>query len=91
MVSQKEENDFEWKKINEMINEMINAQEKNLLALGRQIVPGVTSEDILQPNDFPDLENHPIFRYEEGILTGMRSVQIGLLVQRESSKHFEKA
>ena len=43
------------------------------LKLARRIVPGVTSDDILQPNDFPQLEQHPEFRYEEGTLAGILS------------------
>lgn len=58
-----------------ILEEMIDMQRKNLLRLGRRIVPNLTPEDVLQPNDFPELENHPEFRYEEGILAGLLSAQ----------------
>jgi hypothetical protein len=48
-------------------------QTTKLLRIANQINPRVTEEDILQPNDFPELENHPYFRYEEGALHGMQS------------------
>ena len=60
----------------ETIQDLIAHQEKKLLALAREIIPHLTSDDIMQPNDFPELENHPIFRYEEGILAGLRTAQI---------------
>jgi hypothetical protein len=57
------------------IEQMVQTQQASLLALARRIVPSLTSEDILQPNDYPELENHPEFRYEEGVLAGMQSLQ----------------
>lgn len=61
-----------------IINEMIDAQQTHLLALGRRIVPNLTPEDLLQPNDYEELENEPLFRYEEGILAGMLSIRMAL-------------
>lgn len=61
-----------------LISEMEEFQRKKLLSCGRQIIPNLTSDDILQPNDFLDLENHPVFRYEEGILAGIQSVSIAI-------------
>lgn len=54
-----------------LLDEMIEQQKIRLLKLAREIVPYVTSDDILQPNDFPELENHPFFRHEEGYLQGL--------------------
>ena len=56
---------------------------EKLLDFGRSIIPTLTSEDILQPNDYPELENHPSFRYEEGILTGVQSLQIALIALKK--------
>ncbi len=64
--------------MNEIISltdEMVDDQRRKLLVLGRQFVPNLTSEDILQPNDYPVLEENPLFRYEEGILAGMQTLQ----------------
>ena len=52
---------------------MIDQQQKKLLKIATQIRPNVTTDDILQPNDYPELENHPFFRYEEGVLEGLQS------------------
>lgn len=68
----------DWNAIDQTIVEMIELQQKKLLACGRQIIPNLTSDDVLQPNDFPVLENHPVFRYEEGMLAGFQSMQMAL-------------
>jgi len=60
------------------LNELIENQKKALLALAVRIVPGVTDDDLLQPNDFPALENHPEFRYEEGVLHGFLAAYAAL-------------
>lgn len=64
--------------VEQVLQELIDGQQKTLLECARRIVPNATSDDILQPNDFPELENHPYFRYEEGLLAGLQSAQIAL-------------
>lgn len=54
-----------------LFEELIEAQRSKLLACARSLVPHATADDILQPIDFPELENHPYFRYEEGVLEGL--------------------
>lgn len=61
-----------------ILNELIAEQQAKLLHLGRRRIPCLTADDILQPNDFPELELDPLFRYEEGVLAGMLSVQATL-------------
>ena len=60
----------------ELFNELIELQKEKLLKLAREIVPHVTPDDLMQPNDFPELEAHPLFRYEEGVLEGLYSASI---------------
>lgn len=62
-----------------IIEEIVEAQEKRLLKLGREIRPNLTVEDVLQPNDYLELETHPEFRYEEGVLEGVKTVQMALM------------
>ena len=57
--------------VEKLFDEMIHFQREKLLNFARKIIPYVTPDDILQPNDFPELEFHPIFRYEEGVLEGL--------------------
>jgi hypothetical protein len=65
--------------LNRFLEEMIAHQQQVLLALGRRLVPNVTLDDLMQPNDFPILESHPIFRYEEGVLHGLQVAKSALL------------
>jgi hypothetical protein len=67
-----------WDDIDKVLGEMIESQQKALLKCGQRIVPFLTMDDILQPNDFSELENHPFFRYEEGVLAGFLSIQMAL-------------
>ena len=61
--------------MDKLFEELITHQKGKLLNLANEIVPGVTEEDILQPFDYPELERHAGFRYEEGILHGILSTK----------------
>lgn len=63
----------------EIFDEMIAFQEQKLLKIASEIVPNITSDDILQPFDFPELEKHPHFRYEEGYLKGLFAAKMAYL------------
>lgn len=65
--------------IKKLIDQIIQTQEEKLLICGRVFIPNLTSDDALQPNDYPVLENNPHFRYEEGSLAGMQTVRSALL------------
>lgn len=65
--------------IKKLIDEIAEGQKSKLLKCGRSFVPTLTSEDALQPNDYPELENNPHFRYEEGVLEGIQTVRSALL------------
>jgi len=58
----------------QLVYGMVTAQKEKLLTIARRIEPHLTEEDILQPQDFTQLEHNPEFRYEEGCLHGMESV-----------------
>lgn len=73
-----------WMKVQQILDELIVHQEKVVLSTGRKIVPALTTDDVLQPNDFPELENHPYFRYEEGLLAGLHTASMAIAAaQRE--------
>lgn len=61
------------------LDRAIAHQEEKVMRLGEFLVPNLTSEDLLQPNDFPELENDPRFRYEEGVLQGLKTARVHLL------------
>ncbi len=76
----------DWNTIEGLVCEVIEGQHARLLKLGRQMIPTLTSDDILQPNDYPELENSPHFRYEEGILAGMQALQMALQARRKEEE-----
>lgn len=71
-----------WQSIETTLEEIAAMHRKNLLSLARRIVPTATPEDILQPNDYPELDRHPEFRYEEGLLAGIQTAQMALRAKK---------
>jgi hypothetical protein len=69
-----------------LFEELVAAQRKKLLKYGQSIVPHVTEDDLLQPNDFPELERHPAFRYEEGVLEGLMTARMAFLCWQQEQK-----
>jgi hypothetical protein len=61
-----------------VLEEMITQQREKVLRLARQVVPHLSPEDVLNPNDFPALHEHPTFDYEDGLLAGLLSAQMAL-------------
>jgi hypothetical protein len=57
----------------ELLEEMVVQQRQKLFLFAKRIVSCITPDDLLQPQDFPELEMHPEFRYEEGVLAGMQA------------------
>lgn len=66
----------------ELFEQMVEAQRKKVYECAREIVPNITADDLLQPNDFPSLEEHPYFRYEEGVLEGLLTARMAYLASR---------
>jgi len=67
--------------VDKLMEELIEGQKKVLLEVGRRFVPTLTPEDMLQPNDYLELEENPYFRYEEGVLAGLQTAQMALNFQ----------
>jgi hypothetical protein len=66
-----------------LFEELVEEQRKKLLKFARQLVPHITPDDLLQPNDFPELEQHPLFRYEEGVLEGLLTAQMAYRARKK--------
>jgi len=69
-----------------LFDELISMQKRKILNLAQKIIPHLTEDDVLQPNDFPQLENNPYFRYEEGILEGLMTARMAFLAQNSCNK-----
>lgn len=64
-----------------LFDEMVLQQQERMLRVAKDVVPSITPDDLMQPNDFPELENYPIFRYEEGILEGLLMARMACLAR----------
>lgn len=65
-----------------LVVEFEQLQRRKVIDLARRLRPGVTSEDIRNPHDFPELGD-PDWQYEDGVLAGIQSVLAA--VRAESS------
>jgi hypothetical protein len=70
-----------------LLDRMIEQQRAKVMRLAREAVPYISSEDVLNPNDYPELKAHPSFEFEDGILAGLISAQMALRAElrQESS------
>lgn len=77
-----------WQSIDSLLEELVAFHHKKMVVCGQRIIPHLTAEDLLQPNDFNELEFHPHFRYEEGILSGVQTVQMALWAMKKQNVNF---
>lgn len=66
------------KVVDQIMLALIEQQERKVIELARSIHPGITAEDIRNPQDFPDLIGNVRWNFEDGILAGIRSAHMAL-------------
>lgn len=54
------------------LEQMEELQGRKVIELARRLKPGLTSDDIKNPHDFPELDD-PDWHYADGLLTGIQS------------------
>ena len=64
--------------IDRLMLEVIAQQESKVLTMARAIHPGLTAEDIRNPNDFADLMASGEWNFEDGILAGLKSAHMAI-------------
>ena len=64
---------------------MISRQREKVLRLARELLPHLTSEDIRNPQDFPELLRDPVFNYEDGILSGYLGVESAIRTKQNQA------
>jgi len=65
-----------------LLTSMEALQARKVIDLARRLHPGLTSEDIRNPHDFPELDD-PDWHFEDGQLAGIQSVVTALRALRE--------
>lgn len=73
-----------WDDVDAVLIELVEFHKAELLKSGRRIVPHLTSDDVMQPNDFSELEYNPYFRYDEGVLAGVQAARTALSALKKS-------
>ena len=74
----------------DLVEEMIQQQKVKVQKVGNMINPRVTREDILNPQDFPELKFDPQFNYEDGLLSGILAVQTAMRREKRKDTEFIK-
>jgi len=75
-------------RIEKLLEEMVQQQKQKVQKVANILNPRVTREDILNPQDFPELKFDPQFNYEDGILSGLIAAQTA--IRREKIKGTER-
>ena len=65
-----------------LLEQMIVQQRGKVLAIARSLNARLTEDDILSPQDFPELAESARFNYEDGLLAGLLSAQIAIRARR---------
>jgi hypothetical protein len=69
--------------LEEVFDELARQQREKIKKFAHGLIPYLTDDDLLQPNDFPELERHPHFRYEEGVLEGILTARMAYLAWKK--------
>ncbi len=64
--------------VEKLFDELVAQQEKKVLDLARDLRPTATWDDLLQPQDLPEVADDPTFNYEDGLLAGLRAARMAL-------------
>ena len=76
-----------WQDAEQLTTEIEGLQKHKVFELARRLRPGLTSEDIRNPHDFPELGD-PDWQFEDGVLAGIQTVLSAIRARlRESRAH----
>jgi hypothetical protein len=57
-------------------DELTKQQEAKVLRLANEMRPNTTWDDLLQPQDLPEVANDPTFNFEDGLLAGIKAARM---------------
>ena len=64
-----------------LVDEMVEFQHTKVLNIAREYYPGLTHEDIRNPQDYPLLSASHRFNFEDGILSGYLGMRMAILAE----------
>ena len=65
-------------KVEALLSEMHKQQVEKAKKVAHKIIPSLTDEDLLNPDNFAQIAQSPQFMYEDGIAAGILSSKIAL-------------
>ncbi|MFN0207358.1 MAG: hypothetical protein ACKVS6_13720 [Planctomycetota bacterium] len=65
-------------RILDLLDRMIEHQRAKVLQTARRVLPNLTSDDLMNPQDFRELDCVSEFHYEDGILAGYIAAQMAI-------------
>lgn len=68
-----------------LLDEMEEHQRQKVLELARRINPRLTSEDLRNPHDFPEMDD-PDWHFIDGQLAGIQAVRVALQQRLKESE-----
>jgi hypothetical protein len=79
-----------FQQVDTLLEELISQQRRKVLEHGQALVPSLTSEDVMNPDGYPELADSGPFNYDDGMLAGYISGQMAIRARliaplRESS------
>lgn len=64
--------------IDQFLEELIQLQRKKVFEIASNLGVHLTQEDILNPQDYPELLRSHRFNFEDGVLAGLLSAQMAI-------------
>jgi hypothetical protein len=79
------------RQLDRLLDGMIAQQRGKVLAIGQTLVPALTSEDVLNPDGYPELAADGPFNYEDGLLAGLLAAQMAVRAELRADRGTPRA
>ncbi len=70
-------------KVLEMLDELIVQQRGKCMKIARRINPRLTPDDLMNPFDWPEVNENPQFVWEDGLLAGLQAAHAAVAARFE--------
>lgn len=67
--------------LDNLLEGMVAQQQERVLRQAQTIRPQLCADDLLQPDDYPELAGDARWNYEDGVLAGLRAAQMAVRVE----------
>ncbi|MCS6913062.1 MAG: hypothetical protein RMK29_21215 [Myxococcales bacterium] len=67
--------------LEDLLERMVAQQQERVLRQAQALCPRLCADDLLQPDDYPELAGNARWNYEDGVLAGLRAAQMAVRVE----------